>query len=178
MNMRKSVIEVVSSNFENRNGVIYKIGNMKMLICGVFNSKAIGFWFSILSIIVFAMLNHICINEFIPLRKIELQSISLTLIIVLFFLVFYVSFSDPGIIMPSNIPEEEYEKHVPIAVSKGKNFILKHCLTCNIVRDLRVFHCSNCNVCISRHGIFLTKIIIVHGYLIVLDYLITKSSFF
>ena len=34
---------------------------------------------------------------------------------------------------------------------KNQDYFLKYCITCNIVRDLRVFHCSKCNLCILRH---------------------------
>jgi hypothetical protein len=63
-----------------------------------------------------------------------------------------VSFSDPGIILRGNLTEKEFEKYVPIAVINKKNFILKYCSTCEIAKDLRVFHCSTCDACIIRHG--------------------------
>ncbi len=65
-----------------------------------------------------------------------------------------VSFSVPGIILRGNLTEKEFEKYVPIAVINKKNFILKYCSTCEIAKDLRVFHCSTCDACIIRHGMF------------------------
>lgn len=54
--------------------------------------------------------------------------------------------------MTNNITEKEFESNFPLASKNGKDFLLKYCSTCKIVRELRVFHCSNCNACISRHG--------------------------
>lgn len=38
---------------------------------------------------------------------------------------------------------------------KEANLFLKYCKTCKIIRDIRVFHCKICNLCVMRHGKFL-----------------------
>lgn len=39
-----------------------------------------------------------------------------------------------------------------VATISDRNFMLKYCKTCKIVKDVRVFHCKYCNLCIMRHG--------------------------
>lgn len=79
--------------------------------------------------------------------------------LILIALILNVYFSDPGFIKPGNLEESNYHNLIPIAIVGGKNFLLKYCGSCNIVRDLRVFHCKYCNLCVLRHGkYFIAKI--------------------
>ena len=72
--------------------------------------------------------------------------------ILLITFVMWVSFSDPGFLAPGDLLEKEYEKNIPMASFKRKNYVLKYCDTCKLLRDFRVFHCSSCNLCVMRHG--------------------------
>ena len=38
-----------------------------------------------------------------------------------------------------------------IATIKEQDYFLKFCYTCKIAKDLRVYHCPECGVCILRH---------------------------
>lgn len=86
------------------------------------------------------------------ITKIVLLSGILVSSLIEFYLIIKVSFSDPGIVVRGDLSEREFEKYVPIAVINNKNYILKYCSTCEITKDLRVFHCSSCDACIVRHG--------------------------
>ena len=48
--------------------------------------------------------------------------------------------------------KDEFLSVLPIAEYEGKSYELKYCNTCNIIRDLRVFHCKYCDYCVFRHG--------------------------
>lgn len=79
-----------------------------------------------------------------------------------------VSFSNPGFYKPeqreldkdnsiSNLLYTKYlflffVKEMLVATISDRNFMLKYCKTCKIVKDVRVFHCKYCNLCIMRHG--------------------------
>lgn len=67
-------------------------------------------------------------------------------------LCFFVACSDPGFVLPGKIEEKDYNGIIPIAIVDEKNYLLKFCDECHIVREIRVFHCTTCNACIMRHG--------------------------
>ena len=77
------------------------------------------------------------------------------------FFSFYVSFSDPGFIAEGSLEETFYDKTVPIVEINKESFLLKYCSTCKIVRDIRVFHCKICNLCVMRHGKFYISTILI-----------------
>lgn len=66
--------------------------------------------------------------------------------------IFIVSFSNPGVFFPkAEILSSDLRIKTMLATINGQDYFLKYCTTCNIVRDLRVFHCRTCNLCILRH---------------------------
>ena len=52
----------------------------------------------------------------------------------------------------------KWDKYVTI---KGEAIFLKHCETCNIVREPRSFHCDICDNCIRKHGKLILKYLII-----------------
>lgn len=63
-----------------------------------------------------------------------------------------VSFSNSGVFYPQKeILSSDSRLKMMIANINNQDFFLKYCTTCNIVRDLRVFHCKHCNLCVLRH---------------------------
>lgn len=131
-----------------------KFGNINLYSNGVFNKSSIGIYFTTFIIILTCLVMIIIINH-------SIENFSVNLMISLGTYVFsiltitmclIVCFSDPGFIAEGNLEEKEYDKLVPLAVVQERNFMLKYCYTCKIVRDLRVFHCKVCNLCIMRHG--------------------------
>lgn len=98
---------------------------------------------------------------------------SITLIFSIYFL-FMASTTSPGYIPKSDLSQEDYLANPQIKVVKGLEIELKYCETCKNVRGPRTFHCNICGNCIEKHGIILTKIIIVLGLGIVLEVKILK----
>ena len=60
---------------------------------------------------------------------------------------------DPGSFLPSKSDEnsKSFDAKLMFASISNLNYSLKFCYTCNIVRDLRVYHCPDCGLCILRH---------------------------
>ena len=47
-------------------------------------------------------------------------------------------------------------------IVKGQRYMLKYCTTCNLIRDVRTFHCKICGICVEnyeQHYNFATKCI-------------------
>lgn len=129
-------------------------GNIKLFCLGVYNRFPIGLLFTLLStcFIVFsteAMVLHFFID---PATKWLIFGTILLSALGNMALLLRVAFSDPGFIVPGDVQEGEYSKKSPIAKIKDQNYVLKYCNTCSIVRDLRVFHCRSCGLCVIRHG--------------------------
>ena len=60
---------------------------------------------------------------------------------------------DPGSFLP-NTKEDHSDSsdiNLMIATIKKEDYFLKYCSTCKIARDLRVYHCPDCGLCILRH---------------------------
>ena len=61
--------------------------------------------------------------------------------------------TDPGSFLP-NYGEDKSnssEANLMIATIKGQDYFLKFCQTCLNAKDLRVYHCADCGLCIIRH---------------------------
>jgi len=60
---------------------------------------------------------------------------------------------DPGSFLPNKSEDasKSSETTLMFASILDLNFSLKFCYTCKIARDLRVYHCPDCNLCILRH---------------------------
>ncbi len=85
----------------------------------------------------------------IPL-VLSILNIILYLLTILFGLL--TSFSNPGYLRPKNFNLTPYEmnKTIPVII-KGRNFKLKYCYTCFLIRSPFISHCKKCNVCIDRY---------------------------
>lgn len=62
-----------------------------------------------------------------------------------------VATSIPGYQTGKKITQEEFQKAQPTLTLGKSTIILKRCPTCEIVRDIRTFHCQYCNKCVERH---------------------------
>lgn len=67
------------------------------------------------------------------------------------YLIIYLSISDPGFFVPFDKVNTSYDNEQLIAQSKTSTVNLKICKSCNIIRNLRVFHCKHCGLCVLRH---------------------------
>lgn len=84
---------------------------------------------------------------------IMIMSLSFFLFIVQMFQSLYTSFTDPGAFLP-NYREDKTnnpDTNLMLATVKKQDYFLKICKTCKIAKDLRVFHCKECGLCILRH---------------------------
>ena len=69
-----------------------------------------------------------------------------------FFQLIYVSLSNSGYLVPFTTDiSNDMRLNALLVTIRNQDYFLKYCITCHIVRDLRVFHCSKCNLCILRH---------------------------
>ena len=66
------------------------------------------------------------------------------------YLIIYLSTSDPGFFIPSD-KIEMLDKEQLYAQSKTATIELKMCKSCHIIKNLRVFHCRKCGLCVLRH---------------------------
>ena len=77
-------------------------------------------------------------------------SSSFILFILNLYLIIYLSTSDPGFFIPSDKIETP-DKEQLYAQSSTSMIKLKMCKSCHIIKNLRVFHCRKCGLCILRH---------------------------
>lgn len=91
--------------------------------------------------------------SFTPLFFLLPSSIASSLIfITMLYCYFDIMTTPPGYADTMNqISLEQYEQLRPKKVIKDTEYSLPFCETCQIVRDVRVFHCNRCNRCILRH---------------------------
>lgn len=59
--------------------------------------------------------------------------------------------SDPGRQRGTPIPRNKFEIGKIKKVVGGNRYSLKYCITCNLIRDVRTFHCDRCGLCIEKH---------------------------
>ena len=59
--------------------------------------------------------------------------------------------SDPGQQRGYQISKDKFINSRIKKVVKGQKYYLKYCDTCNIIRDLRTFHCKICGICVEKH---------------------------
>ena len=59
--------------------------------------------------------------------------------------------SDPGRQRGTPIPKIQYDLGKIRKIVGGHKYFLKYCTTCNLIRDIRTFHCDKCGLCIEKH---------------------------
>jgi palmitoyltransferase ZDHHC9/14/18 len=61
--------------------------------------------------------------------------------------------TDPGSYLPDYWEDKSNnsDAKIMLATIKGQEYFLKFCRTCLIAKDLRVYHCPDCGLCILRH---------------------------
>ncbi len=129
-------------------------GNIKISCWGISNTNSHGIFIT-LGLILLSGIFMVYINlTFIdnPLIRLILISFSGLFSIISIILSIYFSRKDPGFIIPNTLEISEYDKINPVVTIKEKHYLLKYCNTCRIIRDIRVFHCKECNLCVERHG--------------------------
>ena len=65
----------------------------------------------------------------------------------------FTALTDPGSFLP-NYGEDKSnsaDSKIMIATINGQDYFLKFCRTCLNAKDLRVYHCDDCGLCILRH---------------------------
>ena len=61
------------------------------------------------------------------------------------------SSADPGRQRGTPIPRNKYDLGKIKKIVGGNKYSLKYCSTCNLIRDVRTFHCDRCGICIEKH---------------------------
>ena len=59
--------------------------------------------------------------------------------------------SDPGTQRGTPISKNKF---INVGIKKvvgGKKYHLKYCESCNLIRDIRTFHCKICGICVEKH---------------------------
>ena len=81
------------------------------------------------------------------------------------YILFDVSTTNPGFCEKGNMTVEEFDSQERTMFIKDKEFKLKFCETCKIIREPRSFHCNVCGNCVTKHGnrYYYKKIIIALG---------------
>ena len=59
--------------------------------------------------------------------------------------------ADPGRQRGTPISVQKYKKNDIKKIVGGQKYVLKYCVTCHLIRDIRTFHCSTCGLCIEKH---------------------------
>ena len=142
------------TNLINTDKQFIKIGNRKFFCKGKCSIliKPIGLIITLL-LILFAIIGILYltikyIKNYLYKNLIIIISISIFEI----FQILIVGLSNPGAYLPNFTNEiKDNRTKMMIASINKQEFFLKYCPTCFIARDLRVFHCKYCNLCILRH---------------------------
>ena len=59
--------------------------------------------------------------------------------------------ADPGRQRGTPIIRNKYDLGKIRKIVGGHKYFLKYCSTCNLIRDIRTFHCDRCGLCIEKH---------------------------
>ena len=119
-----------------------------------------GFFMSLGLFISFSILFHIsivCSRNINSMTDSIRHSYNNTIIVMYIFLILAIlalidaATSSPGRQRGTPIPFEKFEKSNIKKIVGGKIYPLKYCYTCNIIRDVRTFHCSKCDLCVEKH---------------------------
>jgi palmitoyltransferase ZDHHC9/14/18 len=119
------------------------------------NPKCIGLPFTL----IFFIYNFIHISYY--MNKLTDSTSSFLFLLILNIILFTLqilqslntTFTDPGSFLP-NYGEDKSntsEATLMIATIKGQDYFLKFCRTCLNAKDMRVYHCPDCGLCILRH---------------------------
>lgn len=100
-------------------------------------------------------------HSFYYIHKFIYDNIIYLIIIIIFTLLFTLqiiqtlltTLIDPGSFLPNKKEDNSNssDAKLMIATIKEQDYFLKFCYTCKIAKDLRVYHCPECGVCILRH---------------------------
>ena len=145
----------IPAEFKNKNCIF--MGNKYFFCSGKFsiNTKSLGL--PIYLIILLYNFGH----TFYYIHKFIFDNLFYLIILIIFTLLFSLqiiqslltALVDPGSFLPnkkednSNSPDAK----LMIATIGDQDYFLKFCYTCKIAKDLRVYHCPVCGLCILRH---------------------------
>lgn len=62
-----------------------------------------------------------------------------------------VASASPGRQRGTPIIKTKFDKAKIKKMVGGKGYFLKYCVTCNLIRDVRTFHCASCGLCVEKH---------------------------
>lgn len=123
-------------------------------------SKLSGYIMTFSLFLVFTILLTICLcfSKRIPKMKDSLK-IYYNYLIILLWLSTITSIlsltdaatADPGRQRGTPIPRNKYDLGNIKKIVGGHKYFLKYCSTCNLIRDVRTFHCDKCGICIEKH---------------------------
>ena len=119
-----------------------------------------GFLLTFFYFIFFSTLITICLQSIKTLYSIsdKLKKIYNIILIILWvsgiisiIILIDVFTSDPGQQRGFQISKDKYINSKIKKIIKGQKYILKFCETCNMIRDIRTFHCNICGICVEKH---------------------------
>ena len=119
-----------------------------------------GFILTFFYFIFFSTLTTICIQKsktIYPMNNTSQQIFNVLIIalwmlgIISIILLIDVFTSDPGQQRGYPISKDKFINSRIKKVVKGQKYYLKYCDTCNVIRDLRTFHCKICGLCVEKH---------------------------
>jgi hypothetical protein len=119
-----------------------------------------GYFVTMSFFLIFTILNSLCLHyskniseaaSYIPtLHNWLIFFIVLTSIISMISLTDG-AMADPGKQRGYPISEKKFKSAKIKKIVGGEKFTLKYCYTCHLIRDIRTFHCSICDICIEKH---------------------------
>ena len=121
-------------------------------LCGYMTTMAFFIIFTILTPICLHFCKKISYNDsyIFPFYDFLIFFIVFTSIISMIILT-DAAFADPGRQRGVPISKKKFESAKIKKFVGGEKFILKYCVTCHLIRDIRTFHCSICGLCIEKH---------------------------
>ena len=154
-------------NFTVKSTIIPRTKNSQKIICFSRRRKfpkkisyLVGYMTTMSFFIIFSLIMSICIifsqkNSLIPNEHINgytkiMISYIITTILSMLSLTDAAS-ADPGTQRGTPITKQKFDKANIKKIVRGEKYVLKYCVTCHLIRDVRTFHCNTCGICVEKH---------------------------
>ena len=119
------------------------------------DKKCIGLPFTLLGLIYNLVHMNYLLNKLTEHNFLYFLTVIISILfsILEIFFILKTALRNPGAFLPDyNLDvTNSSEASLMIATIKGQDYFLKFCRTCKIPRDLRVYHCPLCGICVLRH---------------------------
>ena len=140
---------------EDRTILCYKRRKFPKNIC-----KLRGYLNTLIMFIIFSILFTICLANTKNIKAMDDSVKSSYNYIIVFMWIFSiisiitltdVASADPGRQRGTPIMKTQFDSGQIRKIVGGQKYFLKYCTTCNIIRDIRTFHCNKCGLCVEKH---------------------------